>query len=61
MNRVVQSIVKVTLVYGEIFNVTIERAAWEARLRWRCPAKTENYRPDFSSERAPHNNKPATV
>jgi hypothetical protein len=23
------------------------------RLRWRCPAKTENYKPDFSSERAP--------
>jgi hypothetical protein len=33
---------------------------WE-RLRWRCPAKTENYRPDFSSERAPHINKPETV
>jgi hypothetical protein len=27
------------------------------RLRWRCPAKTEKYRPDFSSERAPHINK----
>jgi hypothetical protein len=25
---------------------------WE-RLRWRRPAKTENYRPDFSSEREP--------
>jgi hypothetical protein len=33
---------------------------WE-RLRWRCPAKTVNYRPDFSSERAPHINKSATV
>jgi hypothetical protein len=31
------------------------------RLRWRCPAKTENYRPDFSSERAPHVNKSITV
>jgi hypothetical protein len=28
------------------------------RLRWRCPAKIEKYRPDFSSERAPHINKP---
>jgi hypothetical protein len=26
-----------------------------------CPAKTENYRPNFSSERAPHINKHATV
>jgi hypothetical protein len=25
------------------------------------PAKTEKYRPDFSSERAPHINKPETV
>jgi hypothetical protein len=24
-------------------------------------ANTENYRPDFSSEREPHSNKPATV
>jgi hypothetical protein len=31
------------------------------RLRFRCPAKTEKYRPDFSSERAPHINKPETV
>jgi hypothetical protein len=31
------------------------------RLHWRFPAKTENYRPDFSSERAPHINKPETV
>jgi hypothetical protein len=31
------------------------------RLRWRCPAKTENYRPDISSGRAPHINKPKTV
>jgi hypothetical protein len=31
------------------------------RLCWRCPAKTEKYRPDFSSERAPHINKPETV
>jgi hypothetical protein len=30
-------------------------------LRWRCTAKTEKYRPDFSSERAPHINKPETV
>jgi hypothetical protein len=30
-------------------------------LRWRCQTKTENYRPDFSSERAPHFNKPETV
>jgi hypothetical protein len=28
---------------------------------WRCPAKTEKYRPDFSSERAPHINKTETV
>jgi hypothetical protein len=27
----------------------------------RDPATTENYRPDLSSEGAPHNNKPATV
>jgi hypothetical protein len=33
---------------------------WE-RLRWRCSAKSENYRPHFSSERAPHINKLATV
>jgi hypothetical protein len=33
---------------------------WE-RLRWRCSAKTEKYRPDFSSERAPHINKLETV
>jgi hypothetical protein len=33
---------------------------WE-RLRWRCPAKTEMYRPDFSSERASHINTPETV
>jgi hypothetical protein len=32
---------------------------WE-RLRWRCAVKSESYRPDFSSERAPHNN-PETV
>jgi hypothetical protein len=31
------------------------------RLRWRCPAKTENYRPGFSPERATHINKPVTV
>jgi hypothetical protein len=31
------------------------------RLRWRYPAKTEKYRPNFSSERAPHINKPETV
>jgi hypothetical protein len=31
------------------------------RLRWRCPAKTEKYGPDFSSERALHINKPETV
>jgi hypothetical protein len=30
MNRVIQPKVKVTLVQGEIFNVTIGRAAWEA-------------------------------
>jgi hypothetical protein len=30
-------------------------------MRWRCPAKTGNYRPNFSSERAPHINKPETV
>jgi hypothetical protein len=30
----------------------------QERLRWRCPATTENYRPDISSERAPHINKP---
>jgi hypothetical protein len=24
------------------------------RLLWQCPGKTEYYRPDFSSERAPH-------
>jgi hypothetical protein len=28
--RVIQPKVKVTLVHGEIFNVTIGRAAWEA-------------------------------
>jgi hypothetical protein len=33
---------------------------WEI-LRWRCPAKTEKYRPDFSSERALHINKTETV
>jgi hypothetical protein len=26
-----------------------------------CPAKTEKYRPDFSSERAPNINNPETV
>jgi hypothetical protein len=31
MNRVIQPKDKVTLVQGEIFNVTIERVAWEAR------------------------------
>jgi hypothetical protein len=31
------------------------------RLHWRGPAATVNYRPDLSSERAPHINKPATV
>jgi hypothetical protein len=30
MNKVIQSIVKVTLVQGEIFNVSIGWAAWEA-------------------------------
>jgi hypothetical protein len=30
MNRVIQPKVKVTSVQGEIFNVTIGRAAWEA-------------------------------
>jgi hypothetical protein len=30
-------------------------------LRWRYQAKTEKYRHDFSSERAPHINKPETV
>jgi hypothetical protein len=33
----------------------------EQRLRWRCAGKTANYRPDFSSERAPHTNKSVTV
>jgi hypothetical protein len=28
---------------------------------WRCPAETDKNRPDFSSERAPHINKPETV
>jgi hypothetical protein len=27
------------------------------RLRWRCSVKIKNYRPDLSSERAPHINK----
>jgi hypothetical protein len=31
------------------------------RLRWRGPETAENYRPDPSSERAPHINKPVTV
>jgi hypothetical protein len=31
------------------------------RLRWRCQAKIEKYRPDFPSERTPHINKPATL
>jgi hypothetical protein len=30
-------------------------------LHWRCPATTENYRHDLSSERSPHINKPETV
>jgi hypothetical protein len=30
MNREIQPKVKVTLIQGEIFNVTIGRAAWEA-------------------------------
>jgi hypothetical protein len=30
------------------------------RLLWRCPAETENYRPDFSSKRAPYINKSIT-
>jgi hypothetical protein len=30
MKKVIQPKVKVTLVQGEIFNVTIGRAAWEA-------------------------------
>jgi hypothetical protein len=30
-------------------------------LRLRCPATTENYRPDLSSERVPHINKSAKV
>jgi hypothetical protein len=33
----------------------------EEGLSWRCPAKTENYRPAFSSERAPHINKSINV
>jgi hypothetical protein len=32
-----------------------------ARLRWRGPAATVNYRPVLSSERALQNNKPATI
>jgi hypothetical protein len=28
---------------------------------WRCTANTEKYRPDFSSERASHVNKPENV
>jgi hypothetical protein len=32
-----KSKVKVTLVQGEICNVTIGRAAWEACSAWRCP------------------------
>jgi hypothetical protein len=31
------------------------------RLRWRFSAKAENYRPDFSSERASQITKPVTV
>jgi hypothetical protein len=31
------------------------------KLCWRCPAKTEKYGPDFSSERAPQINKHGTV
>jgi hypothetical protein len=31
------------------------------RLHWRVTAKTENYRPDLSSERASYINKPLTV
>jgi hypothetical protein len=31
------------------------------RQRWQCPAKTEKCIPDFSSERAPHINKPDIV
>jgi hypothetical protein len=38
-----------------------ERLRPRERLRWRRRPKTENYRLDFSSERASHINKPATV
>jgi hypothetical protein len=43
-----------TLNYGHQSRRTQNRE----RLRWRGPATTENYRPDLSSERAPHICKP---
>jgi hypothetical protein len=56
------------LQVGEISRIETIKYAHESRgtqirerLQWRCPAKTENYRLDFSSERAPHINKPETV
>jgi hypothetical protein len=59
---------QLALLVGEVSKIgTINYAhesrgtqIWE-RLCWRYPAKTEQYRPDFSSERGPHINKPKTV
>jgi hypothetical protein len=56
------------LQFGRVSKIETIKYAHESRgtqigerLRWRCTAKTEYYRPDFSSERAPHINKPETV
>jgi hypothetical protein len=49
---------------NSVFKVVKENMAvtqTHERLRWRGPATTENYRPDLSSERASHVNKPVTV
>jgi hypothetical protein len=32
----------------------------QERFPWRGPATTENYKPELSSEKAPHINKPVT-
>jgi hypothetical protein len=42
----------------ETIKYTIESRGTKISERLRCPAKTANYRLDFSSERAPHISKP---
>jgi hypothetical protein len=48
------------LQVGGVSEIEIIKYAHESQ-RLRCPAKTENYRPNFSSERASNINKLATI